>query len=309
MVRSVICALLLAASGGCASARGAIARPPLAENASAALASLVAAERALGAVIEAQGMSAALPGAMADDVRFLAPGRDLMQGRADGAAWLASDSVSAVHLRWTPIQAGVSADGRAGYTFGAAEGTRTDGSVLHWRYISFWRRGMDGAWRMEAHVGMPAGGAPAAAPAGWRTLEQGIPVGSPSERGAAEVETMMQADRDFAALASVRSISEAFAAYAAPWGVVATDPDYGPEQIGRPGRPGVTLVWGPVLGGIADSGDLGWTIGTATVTYPNPDGTSGAGYSKYLSVWQRQMDGSWRYVVDGGNARPAPPAP
>ena len=26
--------------------------------------------------------------------------------------------------------------------------------------------------------------------------------------------------------------------------------------------------------------------------------------SKYLTIWQRQPDGSWKYITDGGNARP-----
>lgn len=307
-MRNVICTLLLAGSAACATVPGAEARPSVAEIETSARASLLAAERAFGASIEAGGMSAALPAVMAEDIRFLAPGRELMQDRAAAAAWLSSDPASAVPLRWTPIQAGVSADGRAGYTFGAAEGTRADGSTLHWRYISFWRRGADGVWRMEAHAGIPAAGPPAAAPAGWRTLEQGIPSGAPSSRGAGELGAMMQADRDFAALASAHTVSEAFAAYAAPWGAVATGPDYGPEQIGRPGSPGLTLTWGPVTGGIAESGDLGWTVGTAVFSMPRPDGTRATSYSKYLSVWQRQADGSWRYLVDGGNARPGPSA-
>jgi ketosteroid isomerase-like protein len=31
------------------------------------------------------------------------------------------------------------------------------------------------------------------------------------------------------------------------------------------------------------------------------------GYSKYLTVWKKQRDGSWRFVADGGSARPADP--
>jgi len=30
-------------------------------------------------------------------------------------------------------------------------------------------------------------------------------------------------------------------------------------------------------------------------------------YSKYLTVWARQPDGEWKFILDGGNASPAPP--
>jgi ketosteroid isomerase-like protein len=34
------------------------------------------------------------------------------------------------------------------------------------------------------------------------------------------------------------------------------------------------------------------------------DGAPEVRYSKYLTVWKKQRDGRWRYVVDGGSARP-----
>jgi ketosteroid isomerase-like protein len=63
-------------------------------------------------------------------------------------------------------------------------------------------------------------------------------------------------------------------------------------------------VWHPVAGEVARSGDLGFTVGNAVFTGRSLDGSPQVRYSKYLTVWKRQRDGSWRYVVDGGNARP-----
>jgi hypothetical protein len=59
-----------------------------------------------------------------------------------------------------------------------------------------------------------------------------------------------------------------------------------------------TLEWSPIIGDA--SGDLGYTVRTATIR-----GERGVHYSKYLTVWKRQRDGAWRFVVDGGNAAPA----
>jgi hypothetical protein len=63
------------------------------------------------------------------------------------------------------------------------------------------------------------------------------------------------------------------------------------------------LEWGPIAGGAAPSGNLGLTIGEATATNPV---TGERRYSKYITVWKRQPNGTWLYVIDGGNARPAP---
>ena len=59
------------------------------------------------------------------------------------------------------------------------------------------------------------------------------------------------------------------------------------------------LEWAPVAAEIAASGDLGCTVGRASVTALHS-------YSKYLTIWKRQADGSWKFVADGGNARPGP---
>jgi ketosteroid isomerase-like protein len=63
-------------------------------------------------------------------------------------------------------------------------------------------------------------------------------------------------------------------------------------------------VWRPVAGGVAKSGDLGFTVGNAVFTGRREDGGQVVRYSKYLTVWKKQHDGDWRYVVDGGSARP-----
>jgi ketosteroid isomerase-like protein len=65
-----------------------------------------------------------------------------------------------------------------------------------------------------------------------------------------------------------------------------------------------SLVWHPVAGEVAKSGDLGFTVGNAVFNGLRADGAAVTRYSKYLTVWRKQRDGSWKYVVDGGSARP-----
>ena len=57
-----------------------------------------------------------------------------------------------------------------------------------------------------------------------------------------------------------------------------------------------TLTWKPSRGEISKSGDLGYTYGvyelsTADTVYK---GT-------YVSIWKKQSDGSWKFVLDSGN--------
>lgn len=84
------------------------------------------------------------------------------------------------------------------------------------------------------------------------------------------------------------------------------NPDFfiGREEIiaSRQGAEG-TLSWIPRLGGVGPKGDLGWSMGTYLIQL---DGLTGQG--KYLSVWQKGRNGTWKFVQDAGSGNP-PPGP
>ena len=65
-----------------------------------------------------------------------------------------------------------------------------------------------------------------------------------------------------------------------------------------------TLSWEPQDAEVASSGDLGYTWGKYTVTAENPDGAATYRYGNYLNVWKKQPAGSWKVLVDMGNASP-----
>lgn len=58
--------------------------------------------------------------------------------------------------------------------------------------------------------------------------------------------------------------------------------------------PGPPLFWWPTFAGVANSGDLGFTTGGATIPV------------RYFTVWQRQRDGRWRWLYDGGPPQATP---
>ena len=66
------------------------------------------------------------------------------------------------------------------------------------------------------------------------------------------------------------------------------------------------LLWTPVGGDVSNSGDLGYTYGTFEFHSKDKDGKQRVQYGKYTSIWKMQKDGSWKVVLDMGNASPEP---
>jgi ketosteroid isomerase-like protein len=53
---------------------------------------------------------------------------------------------------------------------------------------------------------------------------------------------------------------------------------------------------------VAQSGDLAFSSGTYEVTLNDPTGTPVNDRGKYLEVWKKQSDGSWKCVADAWNS-------
>jgi len=137
--------------------------------------------------------------------------------------------------------------------------------------------------------------------------------GSPANLEAAKT-ALIQTDKDFSKMAQERGIGEAFVAYAAADATMM--PANQATVTGREGvrrqfadlTEGTRLIWEPFRADVARSGDLGYTLGNYEFHAKGPDGKDVTRYGKYCSVWKRQPDGSWRWVVDIGNASPGPEA-
>ena len=62
----------------------------------------------------------------------------------------------------------------------------------------------------------------------------------------------------------------------------------------------LSLDWKPEEAVVAASGDLGFTWGHFTVTHRDSTGKLVTEHGKYLDVWRRQNNGSWRWIADIG---------
>jgi ketosteroid isomerase-like protein len=71
--------------------------------------------------------------------------------------------------------------------------------------------------------------------------------------------------------------------------------------------PGFSLEWTAKTADVASSGDLGYTTGSASFTMNDPAGNPVTDTIKYVTVWRKAPDGSWKVVADIFNSDNPPP--
>jgi ketosteroid isomerase-like protein len=257
------------------------------------------------------GMPDGLAANFTDDVVYLRGGLPIVRGRAAARAIAAAESLgSSFAVRWQPVRAEASRDGKSGYSYGytIVSTTSAGAPIIHVdRYIAYWRR-LPVGWRIAAYA--ETYGAPPAPLAMPTDAATSVLADVAMSRRVGPLEGIRSADEAFSNDASKMGTGEAFGRYAASDAQIFSAPGEfisGPGAISQSfGSPTgkSALVWHPVHGEMSEAGDLGFTVGNAVFTGEREDGARLVGYSKYLTVWKRQRDGSWRYVVDGGSARP-----
>lgn len=65
-------------------------------------------------------------------------------------------------------------------------------------------------------------------------------------------------------------------------------------------KPGFSLRWEPIFADVAKSGELGYTYGTYTSRHTDQDGKKVTSTGKYVTIWKKQSDGTWKAVLDIG---------
>lgn len=255
---------------------------------------LLEADRAHARATAEHGVAEGFAASLAADVRFLPAGTDVLHGAAAARAYLAGSWLAGARMRWAPLAAEVTADGRTGYTAGT--GTVEAGPRrAHLRYVAFWRREGSGAWKVAAHAHVVTTEPPPRAPAAF-AFRPGAAARPATPAGpTATLAGIFAAERGMAALALSRRPRAAFAAYAAP-GWARTDGECEDSS----------LSWAPIDGEAAATGDLGYAISRGASHVARPDGTLRVFPRKILTVWRKEPGGAWRFVATLGNPRPMP---
>jgi ketosteroid isomerase-like protein len=115
---------------------------------------------------------------------------------------------------------------------------------------------------------------------------------------------LLQTDRDFSAMSVKEGMFKSFLFYIADDGVILRNNSYpskGKEKLKErfTGKSDTAFIlsWEPLFEKISESGDLGYTYGLHT----NTDKVTGEiTKGTYITIWQKQSDGSWKFVLDTG---------
>jgi ketosteroid isomerase-like protein len=115
---------------------------------------------------------------------------------------------------------------------------------------------------------------------------------------------LIKADRDFSALSAKQGMHKAFLEFIADSGVMLRDNAYPLEGktslamlFSKGSDTSFVLTWEPAYEKIAASGELGYTYGFYT---RKVKATGEVNRGTYLTIWKKQTDGSWKFVLDTG---------
>ena len=115
---------------------------------------------------------------------------------------------------------------------------------------------------------------------------------------------LLKTDRDFSDMSVKEGMFKAFLFYIAEDGVILRDnsfPSKGKnslrENFSGKSDSSFVLSWEPLSETIAESGEIGYTYGKhKTLDKSTGKITRGT----YVTIWKKQRDGKWRFVLDTG---------
>jgi ketosteroid isomerase-like protein len=117
---------------------------------------------------------------------------------------------------------------------------------------------------------------------------------------------LAQMEDAFCTMAREKGLLAAFRHFAAPdVAFLDTDPrkfrgdEAVRERMGTD-KPGVKLTWSASFTDVSNDGTLGYNYGRYESRRPGPDGQEVVRTGWFLTIWKRQPDGTWRYVMDNG---------
>lgn len=118
------------------------------------------------------------------------------------------------------------------------------------------------------------------------------------------LDEMVDADRAFSDSSAKLGMKKAFLEFVADDAVLLR-PGYMPivegdviKFLSAQEDTSFVMTWIPKGGQLAKSNDLGYTYGVYEVKLKANDSTFNG---TYLSIWQKQKDGRWKFVLDTGN--------
>ena len=119
-------------------------------------------------------------------------------------------------------------------------------------------------------------------------------------------DVLKEADRAFAALAAKEGPGRAFQAFGAPHVTLlnSAQPHVVPDDFPKRFGPEDKFTWEPDEAQISAGGDMGYTMGHANIYGKDKEGKEVISHTRYVTIWRKQPDGSWKFIFDGGVDQP-----
>ena len=122
------------------------------------------------------------------------------------------------------------------------------------------------------------------------------------------LQDMVHTEQAFSRMAAEKNTRDAFMAFIADDGLLfrpgaVNGKKWMQEHPVPPSDKHPLLAWQPSFAGMAAAGDLGFTTGPWELKEDVKD-EKPAGYGHFVTLWKKQPDGSWKFVVDLGISHP-----
>lgn len=120
-------------------------------------------------------------------------------------------------------------------------------------------------------------------------------------------DVLKQVDIQFSNLSKEEGVKEAFLAFTAENGVLLRPfmmPVVGYDEVKKfmeEGDSNFQLTWEPVYADVSTSGDMGYTFGLYTAVFKDSKGVEQTNRGTYVSIWKKDKEGNWKFVLDTGN--------
>ena len=268
---------------------------------------LLAADSAASAGSAKTTVIPGLTAMFAQDVIMQIPGGFARGIDAATEALKANPDNASGKVEWTPVRAGISADGLHGFTFGYMTLRRPDGTMVPIKYLAYWVK-RDGRWQVAAYKRRlrPAGDV-VLTPMASSLPEKLVPSSDDPPKRASFVQSLTAAEKAFSDEAQKIGLGAAFAKYGSADAMNMGGPEaafvIGADAIGKAvgaGQPSdsSTVSWSAESVIVASSGDLGVTFG-----YIRSNESAGATPAPapipFFTIWRRaSTTAPWRYIAE-----------
>lgn len=266
---------------------------------------LLAADRAYSAASAKTDLITGISAMFASDVTMPAPGGHAFGSQRAIDALKANPANAGAKAVWTPTRVAISRDGFHGFTAGFMTITRADGSASPAKYLAYWIKQKEG-WRVAVYKRTAAKDVQEMKTTYLLPPAIMVSMMSP-DRVAKDRDSLMNAEKSFAAEAQQIGLGPAFRKFGSPDAINLGGPNtptfaFGNDEIAtlvgqNEPAAGSSVNWAPERAIVATSGDFGVTIGYITRNTPGPDGKTPPP-SPFFTIWKRDANGAWKYVAE-----------